>query len=61
MKDYLIKFDYDYYCQGYEKDTISVLVRANNFEEAIEKIKTEEKYQECLYAHARNFVNLTIE
>ena len=26
-----------------------------------EKIKTEEKYQECLYAHARNFVNLTIE
>ena len=37
MKDYLIKFDYDYYCQGYEKDTISVLVRANNFEEAIEK------------------------
>ena len=60
---YLIQFDYEYYCQGWEDAVMIVLVRnATSFEDACKQIL--EKSVD--FAHARewtnpkNFVNLTI-
>lgn len=50
---YLIKFTYDYYCQGYEKTVEYALVFASCFEVACEKIPHK-------YRGAREFENLTI-
>lgn len=55
-KDYLIRFTYDFYCQGYEDETENVLVRAFSFEQACSKIALCGKYM-----GAREFVNMTIE
>ena len=53
MNAYLIQFTYDHYCQGYEDATISVLVYAERFDVAMDRIR-------AIYYNARNFVNLTI-
>lgn len=53
MKAYLIRFTYDYYCQGYEETEKQVLVYAENVFEACKKI--EEKYP-----NARDFFNDTL-
>ena len=50
---FLIRFTYDYYCQGYEDATETILVRADNFTLATRAISS--KYQ-----NARDFVNMTI-
>ncbi len=52
---YLISFTYDYYCQGYEDDTIIVLVEAPDFYRATQKIINTKKY-----LNARDFENRTI-
>lgn len=50
-KDYLIQFDYDVYCQGYERATETILVRdCKDKIEACEKIRAK-------YYNARNFIN----
>lgn len=54
---YMIRFDYDHYCQGYEDATETVLVRASSYEDACLKIKAKTH----TYKNARNFRNLTIE
>lgn len=54
MKDYLVQFDYDMYCQGYERDVETVLVRnCKSFDEACAKIRLK-------YYNARNFKNKEI-
>lgn len=53
MKYYFIRFDYDHYCQGYEKETETLLVEAFDFEVACTLIWKK-------YTNARNFVNLTL-
>lgn len=51
MKDFLVQFDYDSYCQGYEKTTETLLVRnCTSFLHACDKIR--EKYY-----NARHFIN----
>lgn len=55
---YLISFDYDYYCQGYEKARHTLLVKADTFFEACKKISDTKSYD---YRNARAFVNETIE
>ena len=52
-KLYLIKFTYDYYCQGYESTTEYVLVYASDFKRACWKIEDN-------YKNARQFENQTI-
>lgn len=54
MKQYLIRFVYDFYCQGYEDATETVLVRAGTYQEACRKISV-------AYRNARDFFNLTLE
>jgi hypothetical protein len=55
---FLIRFKYDYYCQGYEEEYESMLVYASTYEEACEKIKN------CTfpvtYNNPRQFINLTL-
>ena len=51
---YLIKFTYEYYCQGFETTQEYALVKAASPQEAYRKIK--ERYE-----GARDFYNLTIE
>lgn len=53
MKYYLIRFKYDHYCQGYEEEYETVLVRESTFEFACKSIKAK-------YENARDFENLTI-
>jgi len=55
MKAYLISCDYEYYCQGYEWTNGIVLVHADSFEQACQKIIDNKDYY-----HAENFKNLTI-
>ena len=54
MKDYLVQFDYDEYCQGYEEVVETILVRnCKSFAEACEKIRAK-------YYNARDFKNKEI-
>jgi len=53
MKCYLIRFTYDFYCQGYEDAQETVLVYAEDFGYACNKIMRQ-------YKNARDFENLTI-
>lgn len=50
---YLIKFTYEYYCQGYEEATESVLVYAYSFEQAC-------SYISMKYNDTKNFENMTM-
>ena len=50
---YLINFVYDHYCQGYEDEHMTVLVYADTFAAACEKIKIE-------YLNARYFKDRTL-
>ena len=43
MNQYLITFQAEYYCQGWEYAWFTKLVTANSYEEAVEKIKTHTK------------------
>jgi hypothetical protein len=54
MKSFLIKFSYDYYCQGYEKTTEYRLVYAKTYRLAC--LKLEEKFE-----NVRDFENWTID
>jgi hypothetical protein len=59
MKQFLIEFRADYYCQGYEEATFQVLTFADSFEKACEKIKSTPSINyECETAHS--FKNLTV-
>jgi hypothetical protein len=51
---YLIRFTYDHYCQGYEDATEIVLVYAQDFGYACNKIMHR-------YKNARGFENLTLK
>lgn len=54
---FLVAFEYEYYCQGWEWTQGMVLVKnVRTFEEAVRKIKKVEEY-----SSARNFKNMTIE
>jgi len=57
MNIYLISFRYEYYCQGYEWTTETLLVKAVTFEDACRKIQADN----FEYRNARSFVNKTIE
>jgi hypothetical protein len=51
---YLVRFNYDHYCQGYEKASETVLVKdVEDFDDACTKIAMK-------YKNARDFENLTI-
>lgn len=54
MKAYLIRFQHEVYCQGYEEAVETLLVYANSYAEACYKI-------EAKYEDAQLFENLTIE
>ncbi len=52
---YLVRFEYEYYCQGYEMTTETILVKnASSYNQACELIKQR-------YSKAHRFENLTIE
>jgi hypothetical protein len=54
---YLIRFKYDYYCQGFEEGSETLLVKCNKgFEAACNRIKIFGKF-----INAREFENLTID
>lgn len=54
---FLIQFEYEYYCQGWEWTWGYLLVKnVKTFKDAIEKIKNTEEYKS-----ARHFKNLTLE
>jgi len=53
MRYFLIRFQYDHWCQGYEDAYETVLVEETNFDDACEKIKDK-------YRNARDFENLTL-
>lgn len=50
---FYIRFDYDYYCQGYEEEQETLMVQAIDYFNACELIKRK-------YENARNFKNLTL-
>ena len=53
---YLVGFTYDYYCQGWDETTTSVLVHgARSFKGACDRILESKKYR-----NARYFVDQTI-
>ena len=52
---FLIEFTYDHYCQGYEDAQKILLVYADTFDEACDKIRSSK------YDSPRNFRNLTIQ
>ena len=52
---YLIRFDYDFYCQGYEKATETVLVYAYSYEQACNYTRLDARFE-----RPRNFENLTL-
>lgn len=52
MNQYLIKFTYDAYCQGYEEAQEYALISANTFEQARNVITMK-------FYNAKNFENLT--
>jgi len=49
---WLVSFEYEYYCQGYEKTTETLLVSAATFRGACEKIRRDPTYR-----NANNFIN----
>jgi hypothetical protein len=54
---FLVKFEYEYYCQGWEWTWGTVLVKnVKTFEDAVKKIQATKEY-----SGARDFKNLTIE
>lgn len=53
---YLISFEYEMYCQGYEWAKETLLVKAKDYTYACHKI-----LDTGLYYNAKNFVNMTIE
>jgi hypothetical protein len=56
-QSYLVKFTYDYYCQGYEDTRETVLVHnCPSFEAACNRIRIV-----STYLNARDFENLTID
>jgi len=55
-KPYLVEFEYEYYCQGFEWTTTTMLVYAENFMQACGKVRESTRFRE-----ARNFKNRTIE
>lgn len=57
LSDYLIKFTYDYYCQGYDDEQETVLVKnASSFGSAVNILKISGKYY-----NPREFHNMTID
>jgi len=54
-KGFLIRFYYDYWCQGWERTTTYLLVYAETFDEAVEQIKNNKEYR-----NADTFENYTI-
>jgi hypothetical protein len=44
-RPYLIEFDYDHYCQGYERGHTSVLVYAGSYDAAVQRIKADSDYR----------------
>lgn len=60
MKQYLISFRAEYYCQGYEWSNFMRLVSADSFEEACERLKNEKTY-DWVHKTPTNFENLTLE
>ncbi len=59
MKQFLIEFTAEYYCQGYEDGRFTQLVTANSFEEACKIIK-ETKTKEWEYQTPKHFKNKTL-
>jgi len=54
---FLVKFEYQYYCQGWEWTWETVLVKnVKTFAEAVKKVQTSKEY-----SGARSFKNMTIE
>lgn len=56
---FLIQFDAEYYCQGYEYGTFQRLVSANSFEEAWNKVYNMET-KDWEYQTPKLFKNLTL-
>jgi len=50
MMQFLITFEFEHYCQGYEWARKTLLVTAHSYEEACKKIAAS-------YDNARNFTN----
>lgn len=55
MNTYLIHFNYDSYCQGWESSWTTVLVHADTYDKAVEKIEASVEY-----VNATHFINRTI-
>ena len=53
---FLIEFTYDHYCQGYEDVQKILLVYANSYDEACEKVRNDGKWD-----NPRVFKNLTLQ
>lgn len=60
MKYFLVEFQAEYYCQGYETATFQRLVKADTFELACDKIKNHIT-RDWELSTAKDFKNLTIE
>ena len=54
MKAFLVKFVYDYYCQGLEEGSKTLLIYADSYQLAVEKVETS-----FFWKNARDFENLT--
>jgi hypothetical protein len=59
MKQFLVEFRAEYYCQGFEYGWFTKLVTANTFEEACDIIK-ETKTNEWEYQTPEYFKNKTL-
>ena len=53
---FLVQFEYEYYCQGYEWTTETLLVAAKSFDDVCYKILDLGKY-----TNAKNFRNKTLQ
>lgn len=53
MKWFYIRFNYDFYCQGYEKEQETLMVQAIDFDNACGLIENN-------YTNARDFKDLTL-
>jgi len=59
MKYFLVQFKAEYYTQGYEWATFQLLVKADDYQAAIYRIKhTKTERYDC--GTAKDFINLTI-
>jgi hypothetical protein len=59
MKQYLVQFDAEYYCQGYEDATFQRLVEAESFKDACDKIFNM-KTRDWEYQTPKLFKNLSV-